>query len=390
MRAIGVTGTNGKSTTTTLIAAALAHAGRRVLRVTTLGIDLVDRDVATPIEHEDSWPGFLSAVDEARRLGAERAAIETTSEALASGFAQRFPLEIGVFTNLTRDHLDAHGSAEHYLASKAQLFVALPAGGTAVLNAADPASRLLAEIVPAHARRSAYAVASRGPALFDADAIADLPVSSLEGTHARVRRADGTAHSLRTRAIGAHFLENALAALLAVEAFGLSRDEAIDAIGAAPPPRGRFEVVAHAPAVVVDYAHTPDAMRRTIATARALADGGRVWVVFGAGGDRDRGKRPAMGSAAAGADHVVLTSDNPRSEDPAEIAAQIASGITGDARVEVVLDRAAAIERALDLAGRRDVVVVAGKGHEGTQERDGERRRFSDQEVIADLMRDRR
>lgn len=368
---MGVTGTNGKTSTTLLSGAALAAAAKPVAMVTTLGAFL-DRD---PFDASPDYTGFVATMRAGRDKGGRFAAIELTSEALALGFAKAWPCRVGVFTNLTRDHLDAHGSAEHYLASKAQLFMQLPAGGVAVLNAADPASELLEEVVPAHAQVVRYGVPTRGE--FDAADFAATEVSvSWDGTSVVLENGN----RLQVAAIGEVFAENALAALAAAVGAGVDSAAAAAAIAAAPPPAGRFEVVTRSPHVVVDYAHTPDALRRTLVTARALCTGS-LTVVFGAGGERDQAKRPLMGEAATVADHIVLTSDNPRSEDPAEIAKQIAEGIDGG-DVVTVLDRAQAIRDAVRGAAPGDVVLVAGKGHERTQTIDGQERVFSDAEIV--------
>ncbi len=384
---LGVTGTNGKTSTTSWIAAAVAATLGPCPRVTTLGAALVATGLPGGEEElpvARSLDGFLAAMQLAAARGAAHAAGECTSEALAAGFARRWPARIAAFTNLTHDHLDAHGSPEHYLASKAQLFLSLPPGGTAILNGCDPAGALLAEVVPGHARVLRYGVPTRGEALAELD---------LEATDVRVTR-DGTRCALRgrgpfadvpptlvLRAHGAIFVENALAALAAVVALDVDPTRVVAALATAPPPAGRFEIVHDAPLVVVDYAHTPDALARTLETARALARG-RVHVVFGAGGLRDREKRPEMGRAAAAADRIVLTSDNPRDEDPAVIAAAIRVGLVGHGGVEVELDRAAAIERALGDAHAEDVVVIAGKGHERTQLRAGVERPFDDAAIV--------
>ncbi len=386
LRCAGVTGTNGKTTTTTLLAAALARAHAPVARATTLGTSLVHGDGRDePLEVAHTLDGFYAALHACAQRGGAFAAVETTSEALAEGFAQRVPCEVAVFTNLTRDHLEAHGTAEHYLASKAQLFVALPPGGVAVLNGRDRAATLLAEIVPAHARVVRYGVTTRGDAIEPLDADGGVPVIDASGTRVEVRLAGSTV-TVSTRAIGAHFAENAVAAWLAAEALGVPRDAALAAIAAAAPPPGRFEVVARAPCVVVDYAHTPDALARTLETARALAGRGRLTVVFGAGGERDRGKRPAMGAAASAADQVVLTSDNPRGESSRAIAEAIRAGITPGASVIVELDRRRAIERAIAESGVDDVVVLAGKGHERTQHVGEKIRPFDDAAVAREAI----
>jgi UDP-N-acetylmuramoyl-L-alanyl-D-glutamate--2,6-diaminopimelate ligase len=383
---IGITGTNGKTTTTTYVAAALARLKKPVLRTTTLGFFVDDRELRLPKD----WNGFLCAMRDGLDAGGKYAAIELTSEALARGFAAAWPCSIGVFTNLTHDHLDAHKSPEHYLASKAQLFMHLPAGGTAVLNACDAASELVAEVVPKGVEIVTYGAALRGEPWRALDLRARSIDVTWEGTRialeASARLAD-VPTEMTLRAHGAVYAENAMAALLAAIRAGAPARAAADAIGAAPPPPGRFEVVARAPYVVVDYAHSPDAMARTVATARALCQG-RLTVVFGAGGDRDRDKRAPMGRAAAAADRVILTTDNPRSEDPEEIAEAIRAGLAGHGQVEVVLDRASAIERALCGANAEDVVLLAGKGHERGQTIGATTRPFSDREVaLAALAR---
>jgi UDP-N-acetylmuramoyl-L-alanyl-D-glutamate--2,6-diaminopimelate ligase len=321
-----------------------------------------------------------------RDRGATHAAAEYTSEALARGFAQAWPCRIAVFTNLTRDHLDAHGSAEHYLASKAQLFLHLQSGGVAVLNASDPAGELLAQIVPAHARVVTYSCALRGAAWARAQVTAVDIVPSFEGTSMRLvweNSVAGLPRQLKIPAIGAIFAENALAALLAAIETGVSAADAARALESCAPPAGRFEIVSKRPWIVVDYAHTPDALSRTLATARTLAtrSGGRVAVVFGAGGGRDTGKRAQMGEAATAADCIVLTTDNPRNEDPRAITDAIRAGIASRPEVFIELDRSRAITRAVREAGSDDVVVIAGKGHEQEQVVGAERRAFSDVEM---------
>jgi UDP-N-acetylmuramoyl-L-alanyl-D-glutamate--2,6-diaminopimelate ligase len=383
---VGVTGTNGKTTTTTYLAAALARLKEPAVRVTTLGFFLGDRELFLPKD----WSGFLCAMRDGLDAGGKYAAIELTSEALARGFAAAWPCSIGVFTNLTHDHLDAHKSPEHYLASKAQLFMHLPQGGTAVLNACDPASELVAEVVPQGVEIVTYGVAARG----EAWRVLDLGATSIDVTWEGTRIAlEGSARlgdlpaEMTIRAHGAVYAENAMAALLAAIRAGAPARAAVAAISAAETPPGRFEVVARAPYVVVDYAHSPDALGRTLAGARPLCKG-RLTVVFGAGGDRDRDKRAPMGQAAAAADRVILTTDNPRSEDPKEIAVAIRMGLAGHDQVEIVLDRASAIERAVGEAGAEDVVLIAGKGHERDQTIGVSSRPFSDKEVaLAALAR---
>ncbi len=364
---VGVTGTNGKTSTTRWVAACLAQIASPVAQVTTLGSFLDD----VPFDAAPDLSGFLATMRAGLQRGGRFAAIELTSEALARGFARTWPCTIGVFTNLTHDHLDAHGSPEHYLASKAQLFLGLPPQGVAVLNAADVASELIAEVVPPGVRIVRYAVPSRGQALPPPDIWATAVQTGWGGTRIAIEARGDLTHApreLAIHAIGDVFAENALAALAAALVAGVPAVDAARALALAPTPPGRFEVLSHdrGPRVVIDYAHTPDALERTIATARSLCDG-ELWVVFGAGGDRDKNKRAPMGAAASSADHVVLTSDNPRSEAPERIAAQIRSGVGPHADVRIELDRRAAIHGAILEARERDVILVAGKGHENGQ-----------------------
>jgi UDP-N-acetylmuramoyl-L-alanyl-D-glutamate--2,6-diaminopimelate ligase len=377
---VGITGTNGKTTTTRFVAAALGALARPVASVTTIGSFLDEEPFAASADYR----GLIETVKAGLERGGRYTALESTSEALALGFAQHWPFRAGVFTNLTHDHLDAHGSPEHYFASKAQLFHSLPEErGVAVLNASDEASELLVEVIPPGVRRVAYSVASRGEACLAPDARATRVELSWSGTNLEVELSPelgGGTVSLRTRAIGEIFAENALAAFVTGLALGASREAAAGAIGRATRPSGRFELVAERPYVAVDYAHTPDALRRTLETAVRLARG-KVVVVFGAGGNRDQTKRPAMGVAAGAAARVILTSDNPRGEDPAAIAAAIREGIPPSAETLVELDRERAIQRAVLDAAAEDVIVIAGKGHETTQTIGAAARPFSDGEV---------
>jgi UDP-N-acetylmuramoyl-L-alanyl-D-glutamate--2,6-diaminopimelate ligase len=378
-RTVGVTGTNGKTSTTTWVAAALATIARPVARATTIGYWLDDEELDLPKDYE----GFLDLMRACLDRGGKLAAIELTSEALARGFMTAWPSQVGVFTNLTHDHLDAHGSAEHYLASKAQLFLNLPEGGTAVLNGCDPAAALIGEIVPGRVQTWRYGISDRGEAWADLDLSARAIELGWEGTRVEIEasgRLPAMPKEVRVRAIGAIYAENALAALLGAVAAGADPARAAEAIAAAPPPPGRFELVHERPYVVVDYAHSPDALARTVAIARALAKG-RLTVVFGAGGKRDKAKRAPMGEAARPADRVILTTDNPRDEDPAAIAQAVAKGLAGHPAVETILDRAEAIARATRDAGPEDVVLIAGKGHETEQTIGATTRRFSDAAV---------
>jgi UDP-N-acetylmuramoyl-L-alanyl-D-glutamate--2,6-diaminopimelate ligase len=249
------------------------------------------------------------------------------------------------------------------------------------------APELLREVLPAGVTLSSYAVPTRGAPLGDPDLVAESVEVSWQGTRVRCKAKEGLGlpadACVRVKAIGDVFAENALAALLGAIAAGVSPDAALAAIADAPSPPGRFEVLSETPWVVVDYAHSPDALARTVTTAKKLAAGagGKLAVVFGAGGKRDKAKRAPMGEAARPADVVVLTSDNPRDEDPADIARAIAKGLEGHADVRTQLDRRRAIVDAIRKAGSDDVILVAGKGHETDQTVGIETRKLSDVEV---------
>jgi UDP-N-acetylmuramoyl-L-alanyl-D-glutamate--2,6-diaminopimelate ligase len=386
---VGVTGTNGKTSTTRFIAAALGTLARPVASLTTVGWFLDDE----PVKAHRSYEGMLALLNDARRRGGKYTALEATSETLALGFAKRWPFRVGVFTNLTLDHLDAHESPEHYFASKAQLFHSLPPdGGSAILNGCDDVAELLCDVTPRGVRRLTYGTPSRGTPRVSLDATATDMAVSIDGTRSRIALGaalGGGELEFVTRAIGHIFAENALAALVTALALGAPRSEATAAIAALAPPPGRFEVVARQPDVVVDYAHTPDALARTIETGRALTRG-KLSVVFGAGGNRDRAKRPSMGAACAGADRVILTSDNPRSEDPKAIARAIGEAVPRHVQLSVELDRARAIRQAVRDASPEDIIIIAGKGHETTQELGPRLLHFSDRETArrAALERD--
>ena len=360
IRSVGVTGTNGKTTTVAWLATALRQRKAPVVRVTTVGSWLDDEPLGLANDHSR----FLSILRTAYKKGARRAALELTSAALGAGFMRAWPCQVGVFTNLSLDHLDLHRSAEHYLASKAQLFQALPENGIAVLNASDPASQLLREVLPIGTATLSFAAHSRGQAQFEPTLEAYQVKLSPKGTSFSIRSSGKNWPATMTvRGIGTHFAENALAALLGAVAMGAPAEKAARSIAKAPPPPGRFEIVAQRPTVVVDYAHSPDALTRTLEAARQICPG-KVHLIFGAGGDRAKDKRKPMGQAARPADRITITTDNPRSEDPQEIAEALAQGAGRHHALQIELKRGKAIEDALSLAQEDDLILIAGKGHE--------------------------
>ncbi|HMR06509.1 MAG TPA: UDP-N-acetylmuramyl-tripeptide synthetase [Polyangiaceae bacterium] len=405
MRIVGVTGTNGKTTTATMLANIVRCAGEADARVTTLGSWVAGERLSDQTDVE----AFTRCLERARQQGVRTLVLETTSKALAEGFAHHFPVDVAVFTSFSRDHLDYHGSPEQYLAAKAQLFATLRLDGAAVLNADSEAAALIDEVTPPSVRRLWYARAdvSHAPHALKAQSVH----VSVSGTRIGLQPsplAEGMQGTLELRVHGEHFAEDALAAALGAHALGYSASAIREGLSTHAGVPGRFEVVHRDPLVVVDYAHTPDALARTLGVARTVNAGGRVIVVFGCGGERDQGKRSEMGRmAAGGADLCILTSDNPRTEDPEAILAEIAQGAraggaleedpaallrtfssAGPCVVTRVVDRRGAIALALDVARHwtGSCVVVAGKGHEDEQCIGTEIFAFHDPTVVHELI----
>ncbi|MEM6996750.1 MAG: UDP-N-acetylmuramoyl-L-alanyl-D-glutamate--2,6-diaminopimelate ligase, partial [Myxococcota bacterium] len=382
-----VTGTNGKTSTTFLVAAAMRAAGHGVVRMGTLGNHVDDATAPQPAWEQIDGPRdaktFYEVLERARKKGVVHAALEVTSQALARSYAKRWRFDHAVFTNLSPDHLDAHGSWEHYLAAKAQLFVHLGPGRTAVLNASDRHALFIDKAMPADIQRCWFSSPSRGPALTPPDLAASSVAVTAAGTS--IALVDGALSErlgghLEVRMVGDVFAENALAAAAVSLAAGVDAPSIKRGLSTCPAVPGRFEVVHLDPTVVVDFAHTPDALARTCDTARALTRG-QLIVVMGAGGNRSEEKRGPMGEETARrADVVFVTNANPRDEDPVEIAAAVVDGCqrAGHARVHTILDRRQAIEAAVGEAKPGDVVVIAGKGHETGQTIGAEVLPFSD------------
>jgi UDP-N-acetylmuramoyl-L-alanyl-D-glutamate--2,6-diaminopimelate ligase len=385
---VGVTGTNGKTSTSHFIAAILRASGRRVVCQSTLGYFLDGEEL--PIERSEQ--GFVLAMQRAVGSGAERAVVEVTSKALGQGYARRWRFDHGVFTNLTRDHVAEHGSWEHYLASKAQLFVHLGPGRVAVLNAHDEGALLLDRIVPPDVRRVWYGAPSRGPRLHDAELGAARVVPSFRGTSIELDPsplAERLGGKLAIGLTGEVYAENALAAA----AFASSQDVDAAAIhagfAACHGLPGRFELVHEDPHVVLDFAHTPDALVRVCDTARALVGDGRLFVVFGAAGGFDGPKRPAMGEAVgARADVAIVTDENPRNEDPSAIIATLAAGCRRPKRasVRVIEDRAEAIKAAVREARPGDLVLITGRGREEGLTRGSVVTQYSDVDALQNAL----
>jgi UDP-N-acetylmuramoyl-L-alanyl-D-glutamate--2,6-diaminopimelate ligase len=388
---VGITGTNGKTTTAYLLRSIFEAAGRPcgLLGTVTYSIRGEERDATrTTPEAPDTQAMLREMVDR----GCSAAVMEVSSHALAQRRVDGTRFAAGVFTNLTRDHLDFHGDMESYAAAKRRLFELLPADAPAIVNADDPRGAGLA----AGRRALTYAVHRA------ADVTPAALSLTLGGLQFDATTPAGTLH-LHSRLVGQPNVYNILAAAATGVALGLPPAAIEDGVAALAGVPGRFEVVSHGDeevAAVVDYAHTDDALKNLLETARKLAPR-RVITVFGCGGDRDRTKRPLMGAVASRmSDVVVVTSDNPRREDPAAIINEILRGIPGGVQEERrpargsqvlrVVDRRAAIERAIDLAEPGDLVVIAGKGHEKTQTIGERTLRFDDVDVAREALAKRR
>jgi UDP-N-acetylmuramoyl-L-alanyl-D-glutamate--2,6-diaminopimelate ligase len=384
---VGVTGTNGKTTVTSHLEAAFGAAGLGTGVIGTLGA----RIHGATLPHARTTPEGTDLQRLLRTMharGVDAVAMEVSSHGLDLHRVDGTRFDVAVFTNLTQDHLDWHGTMRAYLEAKARLFTPeLAEHGVVMLDA--PGSR-------------------------DLVALARIPLTTVGGTpdadvrvHSRHVGPDGSRAIVEldtgplvvsTLTLGAFNLDNAVAAVVAAARAGIDPETAAHGVARSPAPPGRLEPVAGGgptgPIVLVDYAHTPDAIAAVVAVGRdLLAPGGRLTVLLGAGGDRDRDKRPLMGVAVAGAHRVVVTDDNPRSEDPATIRASVLAGVRTAPGVQEVIEqhgRAEAIGRAISGSIAGDVVLLLGKGHETTQEVAGVRTHFDDREVAREQLRSAR
>ena len=390
MRTIGVTGTNGKTTTAYLIASIFEAAGVRcgilgtvAYRVGPSAADVREATRTTP-EAPDVQALLRAMVDH----GCGACAMEVSSHALSLRRVDGMTFQAAIFTNLTRDHLDFHADMEDYFRAKRRLFEMLPRDAPSLLNVDDPRGASLAE-------------AGGRPVTFAISKPADItpgPLSfSLDGLTFEVRTPRGTLH-VRSALVGRPNVYNILAAVSTATALDLPFDAIERGVHSLPGVPGRFEIVSGPEdevTVVVDYAHTDDALRNLLETARPLAKG-RLITVFGCGGDRDRTKRPLMGAVAGRlSDVIVITSDNPRSESPDRIIEEVLRGITpdtrrGETRLMTIPDRREAIEKAIGVARSGDLVLVAGKGHEKYQVIGARTLPFDDVAVAREALASRR
>lgn len=387
MRMIGVTGTQGKTTVTRLLDGGLGAAGITSAVVGTVGTRIAGADLKTALTTPEA-PDLHGLFALMREHGVECCAIEVSSHALVLGRVDGVVFDVAVFTNLGRDHLDFHADLDDYFAAKATLFTPGRAR-LGLVNVDDDHGRRLVTTATIPVRT----MSTQGR---DADwSVADVDLGP-EGSTFTVRGPGGLALPASVALPGDFNVANALSGIAAAVEAGLDAETVVAGIAAAGGVPGRLERVSDDGgsgfAVYVDYAHKPDALTAVLATLRPVT-AGRLITVIGAGGDRDRGKRPVMGAiAAVEADLVIVTDDNPRTEDPASIRAEVLAGVaevddSRRAEVREIGDRRAAIAAALEAAGPGDVVLVAGKGHETGQEVAGVVHPFDDREVVRELLR---
>ncbi len=385
---IGITGTNGKTTTAHLVRAAvdaaLGHAACGVMGT-------VGHSFATwqaPAEHTTPEADEVArSMAQMRLLGATHVAMEVSSHAIELGRVEAVRFRVAALTNLTQDHLDFHGSMEAYARAKGRLFTQL-APVSVVLNVDDPFGRELGRTTGARLVRVSAKSTAR-----EADVFPSVRRVDASGIEATVRTPSGDV-TIASRLIGTHNLDNLLLAIGIAQALVLDVGRAADGLSRQAAPPGRLERCdspGDSVTVLVDYAHTPDALARVLDAVRAIAPR-RVWCVFGCGGDRDSTKRPLMGEAAARrADHVIVTSDNPRSEEPGAIAEAVAAAVRAAGVTPTVeLDRRKAIELAVGSATEGDIVLVAGKGHEDYQLLGQVKHPFDDRVVARQALARRR
>jgi UDP-N-acetylmuramoyl-L-alanyl-D-glutamate--2,6-diaminopimelate ligase len=362
MKVVGITGTNGKTTTASITRDVLSALGLKAAYLGTLGVQYGDvaRELAntTPLAVE-----LYNILAELRAAGVQALAMEVSSHALEQRRADGVEFDVGVFTNLTQDHLDYHGSMSAYRDAKWRLFSDLPGETqkrfTAVINTMDPVGRLWADRV----QTALVTYGTDGATMTAKNAVVEVDRISFDLNVA------GEVFPVAARLGGTYNLENILSAIASVYALGYPLTDVIAAIREAKPVPGRFEAVPNSRGIgiIVDYAHSPDALTKLLDAVRPLTKG-RIITVFGCGGDRDKTKRPIMArSASKRSDLTVVTSDNPRMEDPEKILKQVIQGIEPGRDSVAIIDRGQAVAYAIGAASSGDVVVIAGKGHENYQ-----------------------
>lgn len=384
MTVASITGTNGKTSVAHFIAQALDRPDARCGLIGTLGAGLYGNMQPTA----NTTPNAVDlqrAMAEFHNAGAKNVVMEASSHGLEQGRVNGVKVDTAVFTNLSRDHLDYHGDMESYAACKQKLF-SFPGLKAAVINADDTVGSALIDALPAALRKVAFSL--QGPV----SGVETLSVRNIEklsgGLRFKVESPWGEG-IIETALLGAFNAQNLLASLAVLLLADMPIDEAVARLSRVTPVPGRMERFGGGdhPVVVVDYAHTPDAMEKALLAVRTHTSG-KLVCVFGCGGDRDWGKRPQMGEVVERhADFAIITDDNPRNEDPAVIVNEIRAGLQRPRKMPVIHDRLSAIEMALEIAGPGDCVLIAGKGHEEYQIIEDERIAFSDRQVIRDWLK---
>ena len=388
MQVLAVTGTNGKTSTAWWLAQALQAWGHPCSVIGTLGVGVPPNLHSTGLTTPDPVRLQQQLRDDVQ-AGRRFSAIEASSIGIEEHRLDGTHIHLAVFTNFTQDHLDYHGSMAAYWAAKARLFD-WPGLAAAVVNVDDPQGRQLAGQLATRPGLDLWTCSRQGPARLHGQLSLDA-----QGLQLQVRLGEQT-RTVRVPMVGDYNADNLLAVLASLCALGASLDQAVQACADLSPVPGRMQAVRSGtdaePLVVVDYAHTPDALAQVLRALRPLAAhrGGALWCLVGCGGDRDRGKRPLMAQVAEqGADALVLTSDNPRSESPAAIVQDMLAGLQAAARAQIELDRARAIGLAVAQAQPQDVILLAGKGHERTQEVAGVQHPFDDAQQALAALRQR-
>jgi UDP-N-acetylmuramoyl-L-alanyl-D-glutamate--2,6-diaminopimelate ligase len=393
LRMVGVTGTNGKTTVTHLIEKMLEDQDKKVGLIGTLGRKTSNQQTYDTTGHTTPMATELQEIlHEMKQDGTECVVMEVSSHALEQYRVHCCDFEVAVLTNITQDHLDYHKTMEQYWRAKSLLFSRLDTTGgkkrSAVINLDSDYAREIIALCPKTVQLYTYAIHAE-----DANIRIENPNYSIAGSSFTVITPDGKA-DVKLKLGGQFSVYNALAALASGLALGIPLEDCVKSIEKVPGIRGRFEVVSEKPYVIVDYAHTPDGLENVLNAARVVTpEGGRLITVFGCGGDRDATKRPKMGRIAERlADLLVITSDNPRTEDPQQIITDVISGIQrfDSSRMVVDADRKQAIHQAIDMARPEDIIVVAGKGHEDYQILGDRTIHFDDKEVVQDYIKQKR
>lgn len=359
LQVIGVTGTNGKTTTTYIIRHFLGFLGKSCGLIGTVAW-ITGRKIQTPTHTTPDTLTLMRLFSEMVQAGDQAVAMEVSSHALCQKRVKGIDFQVGVFTNLSQDHLDYHGTMENYAAAKAHLFQSLKEDAWAVVNSDDPMASCIVNNCKAHLLT--YGLST------DADLYATDIQFRAQGMEFKVH-CQGQSADFKTQLIGRFNIYNILAAATVSLIQGHSLEDLSNAVLSLPPVPGRLERVANAKNlnIFVDYSHTPDALEKALQTLQEMRTG-KVIVVYGCGGDRDPYKRPLMGAIAERlSDIAILTSDNPRSEDPSQIAKQVLQGCLWPEKTVVELDRQKAIEKAVALSSSEDIILIAGKGHEKEQ-----------------------